>query len=225
MAPTLHEGKLWIPYILLLLISIGFLLWYPLQVFQAIWRFSLSKGEFVGSNGQSQIFVFSIVGAIVSVVLMTYWILKQERNKLEYFPIAVAVAYVCTISITMWYEQVYANLWDFANHTMYWYNFYTNPPKLLQVMVDMSLLFVAYPWMRRENIRWIISFATLTALFFLLWYATGFGFPTTSPAAYLLNGASRISSQLGVAVSVAPKRPDSLRRQLAKQESIPKHNN
>jgi len=206
----LHERKLWIPYVLLLLVSIGFLWWYPLQVFQAIWGFSLSQGEFVGSNGQSQIFAFSIIGGIISLVLMTYWILRQEEKKVKYFPIALAVAYICTISITMWYEQVYANLWDYANHTMYWYNFYTNPPKLLQVIIDMSLLLAAYPWMSRANLKFVLWFTALIAVFFLLWYATGLGFPTTSSFAYFLNGASRISSQLGVAVTVTPSR---LRRQ------------
>jgi autotransporter translocation and assembly factor TamB len=71
--------------------------------------------------------------------------------------------------------------------------------------MDMSLLLVAYPWMRRANLKIVAALALLTVVFFGAWYAIGFGFPTTSGLAYFLNGASRVSSQLAVSFTVAGK--------------------
>jgi len=106
----------------------------------------------------------------------------------------------------MWYEQVYANLWDAANHTAFWFDVYTNPTKLLLVIMDMGLLLVAYPWMKRANIKLVLSCTLLTSLFFALWFGIGFGFPTNSPLTYFLNGASRIVSQLAVASFVRSRK-------------------
>jgi len=202
----MYEGKLWIPYILLLLFGIGFLWWYPLQVYDAIWGFDVARGEFIGSNGQSQIFAFSIVAGILSLFLITYWIVNQEGRRIEYLPVALAVAYICTISVTMWYEQVFASLLDAANHSAYWFDYYTYPPKLLQVIMDMGSLLVAYPWMKRANTKLVSTCVVLTALFFVLWFWIGFEFPTSSPFAYFLNGASRITSQLAIAVTVKSRK-------------------
>ncbi|MGI0081413.1 MAG: hypothetical protein ACRECH_17550 [Nitrososphaerales archaeon] len=140
-----ESRKFWIPYVLLLLLGVAFLYWYPEQILQAIGGFSFSQGAFVGSDGKSQISAFSIARGILSFVLMTMWIVRQEAGRFRYLPIALTVSYICTISVTMWYEQVYANFWDIANHTSYWFVFYTQPDKLLQVLIDMSFVLVAYP--------------------------------------------------------------------------------
>jgi len=195
---------LFIPFALLLAFGVVWLYWYPLQVVQAITGFNWAEGAFVGSSGQSQIFSFSIAGGALSLLLMTYWIYRQEGSRRASIPVALAVGYICTIAVTMWYEQVYANLWDLANGTAYWFNFYANPPKLLTVVVDMGLLFVAYPWMRRANLKLVTIFTLLTLAFFGLWYVTGYGFPTSSASAYLFNGGSRIFSGLAIATSVIP---------------------
>lgn len=203
----MHESKLWIPFVFFLVFSVALLWWYPLQVYSAIFGLNLSQGEFVGSNGQSEIFAFTIVGAIMSLALMTYWILKQEGNKIKYAPVALTVAYIATISITMWYEQLYVNLWDAANGSSYWYHFYySDPVRLLYVVMDMSLLIVAYPWMKRANVKFVAAVSLLTVFFFAAWYETGLGFPTSSTLAYFLNAASRISSQLTISVTVAGER-------------------
>jgi len=201
--------NLWIPYILLLLVSVAILAWYPAQIIQAISGFSFTQGAFVGSDGKSQIFAFTPLGAAMAVALMAFWISKQEGYRKRYIPIAILVAYICTISVTMWYEQIYASLWDYANHTSYWFTIYSQPGKLLEVLVDMSLLLVALPWMRRGNLRLVGIFSGLTLLFFACWLATGFSFPTSSVPAYFFNGASRISSELAIAVSVFPLRGQS----------------
>ncbi len=156
----------------------------------------------MGATGTSQIFAFSLAGGLASLLLMTYWIMKSENFNLKSLPIALAVAYICTIAVTMWYEQLYANLWDIANHTNYWFEYYARPFKLLEVVTDMGLVFVAYPWMRRSNIKLVILFSALSIASFGAWFETGFVFPTTSALAYFLNASSRISSQLAMAVSV-----------------------
>jgi hypothetical protein len=193
-------------YTTLLVAAIAWLWWYPLQVIQAISGFSVKEGAFVGADGNSQIFAFSIAGAIISFVLMSWWIFKKskERKTWKGALTAVAVAYICTIAVTMWYEQIYANLWDLANHTTYWLDFYTTPYKFLEVVVDMSLVFTALPWMRKSNSKWVVLFSCLTIGFFVIWFRIGFVFPTTSALAYFCNGASRISSQLAIAFSVFP---------------------
>ncbi|MDA4111680.1 MAG: hypothetical protein OK439_04025 [Thaumarchaeota archaeon] len=198
--------KLWIPYLLLLIVRVGFLAWYPEQVLNAITGFNSSQGSFIGSDGRSQIFIFSIAGGVISFVLMTISIMIQQKNDPKYLPIALLVAYICTISVTMWYEQIYANLWDLANHTSYWFTYYTEPGKLLQVLIDMSLLLVAYPWMKRANLKMVGVFSILTLVLFAGWFAIGYGFPTTSSLAYFFNGSSRICSQLAIAVSVLPQK-------------------
>ena len=137
---------------------------------------------------------------------MTVWIVRSERtSKWGNILVAVAVAYICTIAVTMWYEQIYANLWDLANHSTYWLIFYTFPPKMFQVIVDMSLVFVALPWMRRSNIKLVVLFSLITIGCFLAWFDTGFGFPASSELAYSLNGGSRIASQLAMALAVYPR--------------------
>jgi hypothetical protein len=192
---------------LLLIGGIIWLWWYPLQVLQAIPKFNWAQGTFVGMTGTSQILAFSLAGGLASLVLMTYWIMKSENFKLKSLPVALAVAYICTIAVTMWYEQLYANLWDMANHTNYWLEYYVNPAKLLQVVIDMSLVFVAYPWMRRANIKLVILLSAVTIASFGAWFEIGFVFPTTSALAYFFNASSRIASQLAMAVTVLNKSP------------------
>lgn len=133
--------------------------------------------------------------------------MKQEGGRSRYVPLALLVSYIATISTTMWYEQVYANPWDSANRSTYWYAFYyLDHYKLLLVVVDMSLLLVAYPWFRRQNLKLVVLFSALTLAMFLGWFAAGFQFPTDSAVAYFFNATSRLFSQIAIAVSVYPGR-------------------
>ena len=206
-----EKAKLRIPFIMLLLISLAILSWYPTQLLQAIFGFNFSQGTFVGSSGQSQIFSFTVADAALSMVLITLWIFRQEERKGRYLPLAIVVAYICTIPVTMWYEQVYAALSDLSNHSSYWLNLYSQPDKLTEVIIDMGLLFVAYPLMKRQNLKLVSIFALLTLVFFAGWYAIGFEFPTTSAVAYFFNAASRITSQIAVALTVLPAKSGSVR--------------
>lgn len=201
-------SKLWITYVFFLVFSIAYLHIYPLQVYAAIWNFDLARGVFCSAFGcLTQIFAFTMFGAVLSVVLMTYWIVRQEGNKIRYIPLALGVAYIATISTTMWYEQLYANVWDAAHHASTWYVFYyMNPDTFLYVVMVMSLVLVAYPWMRRANLKFVAVFALLTVVFFAAWYEVGFGYPVESPLFYFLNGASRIASHLAISFTVAGKR-------------------
>ena len=173
--------------------------------------FNFSQGTFVGSNGQSQIFSFTVAGAVLSMVLITLWIFRQEEKQGRYLPLTIVVAYICTISVTMWYEQIYAALSDSSNHSTYWLNLYSQPDKLTEVIIDMVLLFVAYPWMKRQNLKLVSIFALLTLGFFVGWYAIGFKFPITSALAYFFNAASSIKSQIAVALTVLPTKSGSVR--------------
>jgi MFS superfamily sulfate permease-like transporter len=199
-------------FLVLLAAGVVYFYWYPLQVLDAISGFNANNGSFDGSSGTQQIFAFTVFSAVLSLMLMTYWITQQEAGRLRYVPVALLVAYIATISTTMWYEQLYANLWDLANKSSYWYDFYyLRPYKVVLTVVDMALLFVAYPWFRRDNIPKVALFSLLTLAMFIGWYAVGFGEPTSSAGAYFFNASSRIFSQAAIAVSVFPGRKPSRR--------------
>jgi hypothetical protein len=201
----MKDGSLRVSYLLLLVSAVAFLYWYPLQIINAIGGFDIHSGAFVGTAGNQDLFAFTVVSAAVSFGLIVCCIMKREGRELRHLPVALLVGYVATISATMWYEQVYANLWDLANNSSYWFTFYyLDPTKLLLTVIDMSLVLVAQPWFRRQNLKLVALFAGLTLAMFLGWFLTGFQFPTDSGTAYFFNASSRLFSQAAVAVSVYP---------------------
>jgi hypothetical protein len=198
--------KLWVPYLMLLAISIVILYWYPFQLVSAV-QGSRSPGGFVISPSE-QVQYFTVAGAIVSFTLVTLFILKRERFKPAFIPLALVVAYITTISVTMWYEQLYANIGDAYLQTDYWRGYYMvgNPPRYALVLIDMLLVLVAYPWMRRSNLKIFLFLVLMTLLSFVGWAAVGYGHPNDSWLDYLFNGTSRILSNLALASTVWPGR-------------------
>jgi hypothetical protein len=197
--------KLWVPYLTLLAISIVLLYWYPLQLIAAL-QGSSSQGAFIAANPSNQVHYFTIVGAIISFCLVALFILKQERFKPSFIPVALVVAYIATISVTEWYEQVYANIWDVYYQTDYWRAYYSVgfPPGYALVLIDMLLILVVYPWTRRSNVKIVLIFVFLTLVSFVGWIMVGYGRPNVSWLDYLFNAGARIMSHLALAFTVWP---------------------
>jgi hypothetical protein len=201
------ERRLWVPYLMLIAVSIILLYWYPLQLIAAI-EGSSSQGAFIAAEASNHVYYFTVAGAIISFVLVTLFILKQEKFRPSFIPLALAVAYITTISVATWYEQLYANIWDVYYHTDFWRAYYSvgSPPGYALVVIDMLLVLVAYPWMRRSNLRMVLLFVLLTLLSFAGWILVGYGTPNTSWLDYLLNSSSRIMSHLALAFTMRPSR-------------------
>jgi hypothetical protein len=204
---SIEQRRFLVPYLALVGIGPLLLYWYPLDLL-AVLTGSVSQGSFIAADKTNQVYFFTIAAAVVSVVVVSWSILKQERFKRAYLPLAILVAYVSTISVTMWYEQLYANLWDVYFHTSYWYEYYISGfiPGYGWVFIDMALVLVAYPWMRTANARLVAMALLLTLVSFTAWISVGYGRPNVSVLDYSLNASSRIFSQLTLVASVLPSR-------------------
>jgi hypothetical protein len=201
------ERRLWVPYLMLIAVSIILLYWYPLQLIAAI-EGNSSQGAFIAAEASNHVYYFTVAGAIISFILVTLFILKQERFKPSFIPLALAVAYITTISVAAWYEQLYANIGDVYYHIDYWRTYYSvgSPPGYALVVIDMLLILVAYPWMRRSNLKVVLLLVLLTLLSFACWILVGYGRPNTSWLDYLFNASSRIMSDLALAFTMRPAR-------------------
>lgn len=174
--------------------------WYPLELLGAIARFDLASGAFIDSSGHS-IFIFTIGAAALSFVLMFRWI-KRAGGR---WWVAAGVAYAATIGVTMWYQQVFVTLFDLQIRSSYYFGFYwLSPIHAFAAVFNMAVVFMAFPWFRRQNAKPVALMVAVTLACFAAWFITGYGYPTSSPFAYAMNGGSMIGSQLAMAFAIRP---------------------
>lgn len=187
-------------YGLAIFVAVLNLWWYPLHLLGAFAGFDLAAGALVDSSG-AQVFSFTIGAAALSFVLMFRWIKRAGSA----WWMAAGVAYAATIGTTVWYEQVFATLLDFHFRSSYWFGFYwLNPVQAFGVVFGMAVVFMAFPWFGRQNAKPVAILVAVTLACFAAWFITGYGYPTSSPFAYAMNGGSRVASQLAVAFAVRP---------------------
>ena len=194
------QQKAIIPYIALIFVAVIYTDWYPQHALTSLTHYA-GGGFFNGGN--YPIYSFTYAGAVLSVVGVTYFILKQENFKLMYLPIALGVSYLATISATVWYEQIWIGLGTLFAHFTFWANFYGSLFEFLGVIANASLVLVLYPWIRwRKNKNLILySFLSLFILFGI-WIAAGYGFTWQSTIDWTLNASTRIMSQIILIVLV-----------------------
>jgi len=180
--------------------------WYP-------WRALVSLGSYGGAGffngGGYEVYIFTYVGAALSLVLVTFFVMKHLSREEWY--LAALVGYVTSVVTIGWYEQVWSGLglvFD-SSSFQWWYASHSTGDQVIGTIGGLLSILLIYPFVSKRGLRLSIPLWIACGAAFVVWIAIGYQLPDNSPMAWGLNAITRVSSQL---IPVALVFPRSTRR-------------
>lgn len=202
-----HSNSQLLAVFIVILFGAYWLQWFPIDVIYSLQHYS-GNGLFgifnseTGASNRVGIQWFTLVGAAIQFLLITWAIWKSEGYTKIALPVALGAAYVSAISITLWYEAVYQSIGIYLLHNLSW-NAIDLGGSPLDTLIKLLLVFIVLPWANRENFKLVGLFAVVTAVGFLMWITGGYG--SLGLFGEVFNGMSRIASDLMVVMAVIPR--------------------
>lgn len=194
----MNQKGLRIAYGALLFSSIVALSWFDYAAITALTNIGTDpagrlvfKSASLGSGVGKSIYPFTYLAAAVSLVGITYYIYKAEKQWWA-IPIGFLAARAATLGMINLYEQIFV----VVGSDVWWRYYGKDWSTIMWTALGVVWVLTAVPWWQRKNFKpAAICFVSYMVVMFI-WLLVGH--PTVesgSAVAYLLNAASRLLSQ------------------------------
>jgi len=200
-----NRNMLVLIYLSWLITSIPALSWFDTTAITALTNMGHDKaGNIVFVSSDTVIYPFTYLASILSLVGLTYYIMKAERSIL-YLVIAILAARASTIGMINLYEHIYTLLGSlFAWGENVWQRYYAlDYITFMWSITGILWILSISPWWNRRNILPVAKVVAIYGALMMAWLATGYKAPEAGDfVSYILNGATRMITHIALIASI-----------------------